>query len=590
MDQVAQVRQKIDIVNLIQEYLPLKKTGRNFKTNCPFHGEKTPSFVVSPERQIWHCFGCHKGGDVFTFLMEYEHIEFPEALRILADKAGIALKQQFDTGVTSRKERLYGINRLAAEFYHYLLTKHTLGKDALSYLTKNRHITLAALKTFQLGYAPKMGNALVTYLLKKKGYKREDVLEAGLAYERNGRLYDFFHDRIIFVLTDHRDNVVGFSGRIMSQRTDTSKYINTRETLIYHKGMTFFGFNIAKEAIKKDGEVILMEGEFDVISSFQQGVSNVVAVKGTALTDDQVNLLSRFTQKVAICFDMDRAGQDALRRSIPLLEKKNLQTTVIVLPNGKDPDDSIQENPITYKKAVKEEINVYEFLLREALHKWDATTVEGKRAITAEVLPVYGLIENEIVKEHFLNELSQAIDTSSESLQKEMNKQKKQQLIKKESVFTPTPRIREEVLEEYITALIIQAEDPKPLLILVDSFLATYIWQVASYQKILKRLEDMVATTVYSQEGFVAALPQELESAFDTCFLLPLPVFSDKERYTQEVKQVAKELQQLFVRAQIKRIGDAIKKQEKEGTVEELETLQEQLSQFVGLLSQKNES
>lgn len=468
MDQVALVRQKTDVVAFIQEFLPLKKTGRNFKTNCPFHGEKTPSFVISPERQIWHCFGCQKGGDCFTFLMEYEHIEFPEALRILADKAGVVLEhQQYDSAKSSKKERLYALNRLAAEFYHYLLTKHDLGKDALNYLTQTRHMKLAAIKTFQLGYAPKAGNALVTYLIKKKGYKKEDLLDAGLAYERNGRLYDFFFDRIMFVLADHRDNIVGFSGRILSNRTDTSKYINTRETLIYHKGMTFFGFNIAKEAIKKEGRIILMEGEFDVISSFQEGVSNAVAVKGTALTEDQVSLLSRFVQKVAVCFDMDKPGQEALRRSIPLLEKKGLQTTVIVLPNGKDPDESIQDNPITYKQAVKEDINVYDFLLEQALQKWDPKTAEGKRAITTDLLPVYGLIENEIVKEHYLHELGQEIGISQESMQKEIDKQKKQAIVRKEILVPKQNRFREEVLEEYLIALLVQSENPIPLIAIV---------------------------------------------------------------------------------------------------------------------------
>jgi len=204
MDQVSLIRSKIDIVSLIQEYIPRKKMGRNFKTNCPFHSEKSPSFVVSPERQIWHCFGCQRGGDVYAFLMEYEHIEFPEALRMLADKAGVVLENQhIDVGLSSKKERMYGLNHLAAEFYNYLLTKHELGKEALDYLTKKRHMKLPTIKTFQVGYAPTSGSALTTYLIKKKGYKKEEVLEAGLAYERNGRLYDFFHGRIMFALTDH---------------------------------------------------------------------------------------------------------------------------------------------------------------------------------------------------------------------------------------------------------------------------------------------------------------------------------------------------------------------------------------------------
>ena len=589
MDQVALVRQKTDIVQLIQEFIQIKKAGRNFKANCPFHGEKTPSFVISPERQIWHCFGCQKGGDVFTFLMEYEHIEFPEALRMLAEKAGIVLEhQQFDSAKTSKKERLYAINRLAAEFYHYLLTKHDIGKKALGYLTKNRHLKLAAIKTFQIGFAPKTSNALVTYLIKKKGYTKEDLLDAGLAYERNGKLYDFFFDRIIFALTDHRDNIVGFSGRIMSNRTDTSKYINTRETLVYHKGSTFFGFNIAKEAIKKDGFVLLMEGEFDVISSFQEGVSNAVAVKGTALTEDQVNLLARFTKKVAVCFDMDKAGQDALRRSIPLLEKKELLTTVIVLPNGKDPDESIQDNPITYKQAVKEGINVYDFLLEQAVAKFDPKTAEGKRAITSDLLPVYGLIENEIVKEHYLHLLGDEIGISQDSMQKEIDKQKKQAVVKKDILFPKQNRSREEVLEEYLVALIVQSEQPMSLIATALPFLTSYVWHSPALQKIIEKLQQFLDNNEFSQEHFAASLPKELETAFDTCFLMPLPDILDGQKYIQEVKKVAKDLQEVYVRRQIKVIGDTIKQQERTGSVEELESLQQQLSHFVGILAKKD--
>ncbi|MGH7245370.1 MAG: DNA primase, partial [Candidatus Levyibacteriota bacterium] len=319
MDQVSEIRNKIDIVALIQEFVPLKKMGRNFKANCPFHGEKTPSFVVSPERQIWHCFGCNKGGDVYTFLMEYEHMEFPEALRILADRAGVRLvNQAFDTGVSSKKETIYKLNRLAAEFYHYLLVKHQLGKIALSYVLERRHIKTQTLNTFLLGFAPQTGNALTTYLVKKKGYKKEDILEAGLATQRGSQLYDFFQGRLMFPLFDHRDNIIGFSGRILEDNEKTSKYINTRDTLAYHKGMTFFGLNSAKQAIKKEQNAILMEGEFDVISSFQEGITNAVAVKGTALTQDQVSLLARFTPMISLCFDTDSAGQEAFKRSLPL--------------------------------------------------------------------------------------------------------------------------------------------------------------------------------------------------------------------------------------------------------------------------------
>ncbi len=589
MDQVAAIRSKIDIVQLIQEYLPLKKMGRNFKTNCPFHGEKTPSFVVSPERQIWHCFGCQKGGDVYSFLMEYEHIEFPEALRILADKTGVVLENQhIDSGLSSKKERLYGLNRLASEFYHYLLTKHELGKEALTYLTKDRHMKVATMKTFQVGFSPRTGNALVTYLLKKKGYTKEEILESGLGTLRNGRLYDFFHGRIMFALCDHRDNVIGFSGRVLKDAPDTSKYINTRETLIYHKGSTFFGFNIAKEEIKKTGRIILMEGEFDVISSFQEGVGNAVAVKGTALTDMQVNLLARFTKHVAVCFDMDKAGQEALRRSIPLLEKKQLQTSVIVLSNGKDPDESIQNNPIEYKQAVRKDIGVYDFLLSEVLKKYDSKTAEGKRAVTSELLPLFNLIENEIVKEHYLHELGNTIGISQDSLQKELEKLRKQTIVKKDIPSTKPNRKREEILEEYLVAMLVQSSDPAGILSTITSYLVAYAWNMPAYQKIVEHVQGFLAQhPLFDQSAFLNSLPQELVNAFDACFLLPLPSMDDIQKYKDEAQRVAKDMQEIYARKQIAIIGDAIAQQEKNETTVDLENLQEELAHFVSLLSKK---
>src|SRR6185437_12084031 len=366
MDQVSQIREKIDIVSFISEFIPLKKTGRNFKANCPFHGEKTPSFVVSPERQIWHCFGCSKGGDVYTFLMEYERLEFPEALRTLAKRTGIELKsQEKNTGLATQKERLYQINSLAKEYYHYVLTRHPAGKRALDYL-KNRGVSDKIIETFMLGFAP-MGNALTKYPLSKKKFAREDLVAAGVVFQKGRDVVDFFRGRLMFPLIDHRDNVVGFAGRILDSDSSTSKYINTRETLIYHKGEQFYGLNITKNAIRKENQAIIVEGEFDVISCFENGIANVVAVKGTALTEAQVNLLGRFAQKITFCFDGDKAGQEAIKRSLAVVERKGLTPTVIEIPGGKDPDEALKNEPGLFKKAAREDRNIYDYLFDKAL-------------------------------------------------------------------------------------------------------------------------------------------------------------------------------------------------------------------------------
>lgn len=588
MDQVAEVRNKIDIVSLLQESIPLKKAGRNFKANCPFHGDKTPSLVISPERQIWHCFGCGKGGDAFTFLMEYEHIEFPEALRILADKAGIVLKhQKIDAGLSSKKEKIYALNHLAAEFYHYLLTKHPLGKQALDYLLETRKMKPQTIATYMLGFAPR-GSALTTYLMKKKQYTKEDILDAGLGSPRGKDVYDFFQGRLMFPLYDHRDNIIGFSGRVLNNTDKTSKYINTRETLVYHKGLTFFGLNSAKKMIKQENWAIVMEGEFDVISSFEEGITNAVAVKGTALTDDQAALLSRFAKKVSLCFDSDNAGQEALRRSVPILEKKGLQVSVIVMEGGKDPDEILKTNPGVFKKALKNDVVVYDYLLSQAVKKYGTTTPFAKQQIGEELLPLFGGIDNEIVKEHYLQALGRTLNISVESLQKTMAKLAKREVVKRDVIIPQKQQSREDRLESYLLALLLQSNQPKQILTDLGDFVQDYSFRNAAFGKILAHLQKYCEShpECLGKDALIG-LPEELVPSFDTCFLLPLPQFDSEGHWVQEAKKTAEELYVLYIKEQIKQLGDAIKQKEKDGTVEEIAKLQAEFSHFVTLLGKK---
>lgn len=562
MDQLSQVREKIDIVSLISEFIPLKKFGRNFSTVCPFHKEKSPSFVVSPERQIWHCFGCNRGGDCFSFLMQYENIEFPEALRMLAKRAGVELKRfKYDDGIASQKEKIYTINRQALEFYHYVLTKHPVGVKALSYLLEERKINDAVLKTFMLGFAPSSGNALVNYLISKKGYAKEELVNAGLATQKGRMVVDFFAHRILFPLFDHRDNVVGFSGRVMDN-SSLAKYVNTRETLVYHKGSVFFGLNIAKNEIKKDNRAIIMEGELDVISSFQTGVANVVAVKGTALTENQVSLISRFAKEVSLCFDQDNAGQEAIKRSLPILEKNGLTTTIIVIPNGKDPDESVKENPGVFKKAVKEAVGAYDFLISKALSLFDKKTAEGKKKISDELLPFIANIENEIVKEHYLKKLANELDTSFESINKQVDRIIKKISDKPIILQTKEKRLREEVLEEYLVALLLQGSDVKDVIKKVSKILSGFSLSVSSLQRIFNDLSVFLDQYEFDRQKFEKTLPTELLSSYDVCYLLPLPVFS-QDKYKNEVERVANELKVLYLKNKIRQIGEKIKTKEK---------------------------
>lgn len=586
MDQVTQIREHVDIVSFISEYIPLRKMGRNFKANCPFHNEKTPSFVVSPERQIWHCFGCQKGGDVFSFLMEYEHMEFSEALRVLAKRAGIELEGRgFNSAVSSQKEKLYKLNHLAAEFYHYILTKHNAGKQTLAYLTQTRGINPRIIETFMLGFAPRVGNVLSNYLLTKKKYPKDDVLLSGLSIYKGQRVVDFFSGRLMFPLYDHRGNIVGFSGRVLDEKQAGPKYINTRDTVIYHKGSTLYGLHITKDDIKKKEKAIVVEGEFDVMSCFQYGIANVVAVKGTALTENQVGLLSRFTKKIALCFDEDSAGQDAIKRSLPIIEEKGITTTVIITPDGKDPDESLKKNEGSFKNAVGNDVNIYDFLLLRTLSKYNKKSAEGKQYITEELLPYFLHIENEIVKEHYLRKLSGEIDTSYESILRQTEKlQRKEKEITRPLAQKQKKKERRELLEEYIIALVVQHENILTAITKVKDVLKDFTFSIPAYQKIIEQLFVQESSEVFDMKEFFASLPSELLHMYDTCFLLPLPKFENNEHYIVEIKKTGYELKILDLRDKIKKVGEKMNQKESDEESQELQILQQEFTRLVEAL------
>lgn len=588
MDEVAQIREKIDLASFISEYIPLKKMGRNFKATCPFHNEKTPSFVVSPERQIWHCFGgCNKGGDIYTFLMEYENLEFVEALRILAKRTGIPLRESnFQTGITSKKEIIYKLNKAALDFYHYVLTRHKAGKKALVYLSDDRKLDARLIETFMLGFSPKTGASLSNYLIDKKKCKREDLVEAGLAFYSGGRVMDFFRNRVMFPLFDHRGNVTGFSGRAVEEPYDGGKYINTRDTIVYHKGSQFFGLNTAKEEIKKLDKAIIVEGELDVISCFAIGVKNVIAVKGTALTENQVALVSRFTNNVCLCFDQDEAGFTAAKRSLPVLEKKGINITTCLLGEAKDADEAIKRDQISFKKSIKKDIPIYDMIFSKTFSSFEKDKVEGKRNITSELLPIFTRITNEVVKEHYLRKLSLDLDVSLDALSREMERIEKKEVVK-DAVFVvkKDKRTRAEVLEDYLMALIIQCNNPKSILEKCLSILRDYKFKTDSYQKIVDHLFNFFKSNTKFDSGvFLNLLPKELVSSFDASYLFPLSKLDDDEEYEKELEKVAGELRILFIKNKIREISISLTKGEKDEDLKRIKDLEKELASAIGLL------
>jgi DNA primase len=536
MDQVAEIREKIDIVSFIADYLPLKKAGRNFKTTCPFHNEKTASLVISPERQIWHCFGCGKGGDVYTFLMDYENMEFPEALRSLAKRAGVTLKESsFKQGEYSEKENIFTVNNHALKFYHYVLTELPAGKEALKYLLQKRKINKGIIDTFQLGFAPATGSALVNYLLKKKNYKNSDLLTAGVAFERGNQCYDFFRGRIIFPLFDHRGNVTGFSGRALND-VDMPKYLNTKETAVYHKGSMFFGLNIAKDEIKQKQDAIIVEGEFDAISMYMEGIKNAVAIKGTALTENQVALLARFTPKVTLCLDQDNAGFEATRRSLEVLEKKGMTTSIIVIKDGKDPDEALKNNPTEFKKAMRENLGVYDYLITKFVAENDKDSAQGKKAIADNLLPLFANISNEIIKEHYLKKLSGIFEISLESLLKEVAKMKKKDLEDNIAIPKKNNKPTRENDELFTLALVLQSENPKQIIEEYEPVLAEYKFTTLPLGRIFTQLLSFFKQhEKLDVQLFSKSLLQELVPSFDECYLYPVSKYVTDDKYQEAV-------------------------------------------------------
>ncbi|MGB9637478.1 MAG: DNA primase, partial [Microgenomates group bacterium] len=534
MDQLEEIKAKIDIVQFISEFLPLKKAGRNFKALCPFHNEKTPSFIVSPERQIWHCFGCNRGGDIFGFLMEMERMEFGEALRVLAKRAGVTLERYQPTAGEAEKEKLFEINHLTAEFFHYLLLNHKIGKKALNYILQ-RGITKESLERFKIGYSPPMWDGLQKFLVGKKGYKPVDLEKAGLIISSqkqspitNNRslitnYYDRFRDRLMFPLSDHRGNIVGFAGRLLDPEAKEAKYVNTPETLIYHKSELLYPLQITKEDIKKENVAVVVEGELDAISSYQVGIKNVVAIKGSALTEHQSRLLRRFTENLILSLDSDAAGDMAARRGIEIADSLGLNIKVAVLEKYKDPDEAAQKEPDYLREQISKAENIYDFYLNSAFKRFGGRTAEEKKKIGQELIPILAKIEDEIVKDVYTKKLADRLGVNEESIILQMEK------IKNKTVFVSRPvektislPSRRNVLEEYYLALIFQTKEVRRLLQEEEKSL----FRLPVNLKLIEALAVYLnQEKKFSSQFFFKTLPAELREAFDRLYLID---FDDK--------------------------------------------------------------
>lgn len=405
--------------------MKLTKTGVNHRGVCPFHSEKTPSFFVSPTRQTWHCFGCGAGSSIFDFIMKVEGVEFGDALRILANKAGIELKKE-DSQLRTERHRLYEICELACLFFQKQLESSSIGKEAEKYLA-SRGISKESIGKWRIGYSPDAWNGLSDFLVGR-GYDREEIIKAGLAIKKDGgrgESYDRFRGRIIFPIFDLNSQVAGFGGRVFRQTGETAKYINTPQTLLYDKSRILYGLNYAKLAIRKENQCVVTEGYTDVIMCHQAGYENTIAASGTALTSLHLNILKRYSDNLILAFDMDVAGDSATKRSINLAQEQgfNIKITETYLKDS-DPADIIQKNPELWKGAIKQARSIMDYYFDSAFSAYDKKTSEGKKKIGEIVLPAIKILPNRIEQSHWIQKLSQELDTREEFILEELSKTK----------------------------------------------------------------------------------------------------------------------------------------------------------------------
>ena len=400
-DAVQEIKDRLDLADLVSEHLRLQKAGRDLKGLCPFHSEKTPSFYVSPEKQLWHCYGCQKGGDHFTFIQDIEKVDFRGALRLLAEKTGVVLEESPGAGRQRELKRtIQRLNLLAAQYFHHILLENPVGQRALIQL-ESRGVTRASMTEFQLGFAPagQRKDNLVRFL-RKHGATDREMQEAGLAIkpDSGGELWDRFRQRIIIPIHDAQGELIAFGGRVTDEASQP-KYLNTSQTALYDKGRTLFNLHRARKSVHELKHAVLMEGYFDAITAWQAGVTNVVTTSGTALTEHQVRLLKRETQELLLAFDRDDAGLNATQRAIELASKSAMYIKVVRVPQGKDPDDYLRANPDGWASLREHAVPEWEYLLRQATASLDLTDARDRRRGAELVIPVLAKIPEASVLE-----------------------------------------------------------------------------------------------------------------------------------------------------------------------------------------------
>ena len=567
---VEQIKEKLDIAELIGSYVKLQKAGVNFKALCPFHTEKTPSFYVTPSRQIWHCFGCNAGGDIFRFVMNIEGVEFPEALRILAEKAGVVLERQ-DPKIRSERARLLDLLESAASYYEKNLYER---KDVGVYL-KERGMAGETAKSFRLGYALNSWDAALSHL-RQAGFKPEEVERAGLAIksEKDSGHYDRFRARIMFPLFDGAGRIVGFSGRIFekdlsseNKEAEPAKYINTPQTVLYDKSKMLYGFDRAKTEIRKKNSALILEGQMDLIMSHQAGLTNAVAVSGTALTPQHLVNLKRLCDTLIMSFDSDSAGFDATQKSVDLAVGAGFEIKIARVSGAKDPADLIKENPQNWFKAVEQASPFVSFLL-ETLALKNQDPLVFKKEVGRVALPHIASMQSEIDKAHWVGVVSAALKMREENLWQEISRLRRKSPQKSANIIGSAPKIRSRrsLLEERLIGLAVLKKAD------LNSEFAGCNPEWFSSER--RGIFESILNGIPSEDHYVKKLALEAEV-----------VYSAPDKLADELKSLIRELKKENLREKLTELGDSVKNLEISGNKEELE---KKFSEFRAVSSELN--
>lgn len=466
MSVIADVKQRVDMLELVAEYVTLQKAGRNYKGLCPFHSEKDPSFFVFPAQQTWHCFGaCATGGDIFSFVMKKEGVDFGQALRLLAQRGGIALGREApDRAEDQKRERLFQINEAATEYYHHLLSSAQAGEMARRYLD-GRKIRPETMKDFRLGFSPDAWETIKLYL-RNKGHTEEELLEAGLIVEKEGGgSYDRFRNRLMFPISDSQGRVTGFGARALDD--SLPKYMNSPQTPLFDKSSSLYGIDRARTAIRKEDSAIIMEGYMDVTTAHQGGWQNVVGSMGTSLTEKQVAVIRRLTSNVTLALDADLAGEEATLRGKAILACSNAEAKAIALPRGKDPDEVIREDPELWQKLVGQAIPIMDFAFQSVISRIDLNKARDKSLAVQKLLPSIHDMRDPVQQSHYLRRLAVELKTEESAIKAAWREleagQRRPKAQKPAERSRPTGRLLSSPIEEYCLALLIQYPELRPV-------------------------------------------------------------------------------------------------------------------------------